>query len=323
MEFLNKKLGARLFSVALILTFATNAVSQEEKESELSFFKKLSLQEEREYQELISKIKNANDSEYRGMLRDRVDRAYSKKEAQTSGFVIVEVTEEMRQPEPGFFAKLFTSPPTEEEYGVNKVEKLLSSGKGNGKSTGVGNGRQLKYQQKFMDSTKQRHFQQIDGTFSKSEAMSLLADQKIIDFHIADSEYQAQLPFIEIHSITGRILPPQKQKEYDEDFINEGVYQDLLKTFGDGSPSLVRVDFRRPESYINSTYSEQDKQNQLASVDNFIAEWSDYEYQILDKGEFHIYIELGKAQFEAMKGHAFIESFSSGNSLIFGSTRTD
>jgi hypothetical protein len=303
----------------LLLTFgllaSVNVFSQDVK-VEPTFFEKLKKQEMEEHQTLVSQVKSMDDKRYRKLLNKRVSDSYKQKKGDMSGFVIVDVTEEMNQPESGFLAKIFSSQPAEEEYGINEVKEALGS-------TGVGNGRKLKFYKKFSSTDKQKHFQWVEGSFTKGDAMSLVAKGKIVDLHVTAPKYPTWSTAVAIDTDTGRVLPPRAQKEYDEEFINEGVYQDLLKEFDRKETVLVRVNFRIPDGYVDSKYTKEDQQAQIQAVDDFLDEWKEFKFTVADRGEFHLYLDTSRDHLKAMKGHDFIGSFSPGGSLFLDTNRND
>jgi predicted TIM-barrel fold metal-dependent hydrolase len=313
MGLLNKNVGAYFLTIALSVVFTAGAIAQEKTEAEPGFFETLRIQEDQEHQELINSIKSADDKQYRGMIRGRIDKSYPKNKGNASGLVVVEVTDEMNQPEPGLFAKLFSSSPTEEEYGVDKVERLLSSGKGNDK--------ELKYKQRFTSSDNQRHFQTVEGVFSKDEAMSLSVEQGVIDFYFPPSQNPSGSTFIQFHTDTGRVLPPQKQKQYEDSFIRNGLYSDLMKRFESTETTTVEVNLIRPSSEEYAELTDGQKIAQKAIVDDFLEQWPDFEFTLHYKSKYVLYLETTKAHVEAMNQHELVSSLYVGDALYASSTR--
>lgn len=308
-----------LFLVFALLTFSSGVLATE-PETELSFFQTLSAQEDKEHQDLIDQIKNMSRGQYKQFLQSRIDEGYEGKAGNLSAFVIVDVTSEMNQPEATFFENLFSTRPEEKEYGINKIKALLKEDANNG---GVGQPSGLKLDYQYQNHDKKRYFQRVDGFFNKASAISLVRKNEVIDLHVTDPRYPAWSAMTSYDLHTGRVLPPKIQKVYNDEFIVAGIYSDLMKRFDKKKVVLIRIDFFQPNNYINSVYTVEEHNAQTMEVDDFLSEWNGFNFELIAKGTFHIYMQTTKAHVEAMKNHKMVDSISIGDSFLIGAHHSD
>ncbi len=284
----------------LILTINTSAIAKEELNENLGFIASLQAQEDADYQALTDSVKRMSDSEYRAFLNKRIEQDFDD-EKEKAVLLIVDVTEEMNQPELGFFKKLF-SPKTEEKaIGRLKTENIL-------KQFQVKNRVPIKYKSSFKG--KGNHcFQRVDTVVDQKTAYLLVSQNDIRDIHIIDSLNPAN-SFTTLHTPTGRVIPRQVQKVYDQKFIDDGLYEELLQKFENNEKLSIQVSFPEPDGY---EYSREFNEQARTLVSEFVGSWKEYNFEVLYKSEFYLFMQTTKEHVVAMKQDERNLSISAGS----------
>lgn len=292
----------------ILLWFVGILPAQGTEVEKMGFIQKLQAQEDAEYKQLIDDIKNMSRSEYSAFLNERIEKAYDGETGSLSVMIAVDVTDEMTQPEQSFFAKLFSQVQDKEMYGVSKVEKVLAPLKPNAKINETLEER-LVLQSEYESQDKQKYFQRLNGSLDQQSAYMLASQNQIIDLAIADSQ-ETENSFVSIDTATGRMLPRQVQKIYEPDFINAGLYDELISEFADKETLMVQVSFFEPVGYQNT--KEFNDQSELA-VERFLSSWSDYEFEVFHTSSFYVIMQTSKDHVLAMSQDERVSSISKGS----------
>ena len=274
----------------------------------LTFFQRLDAQEEREHKELTDKVRRMSDTEHRAFVLERIRKSYSQDPIALSAFVIIEVTDEMNEVEKNAYSGPLAATPKENLIGIDRLKRSLVRTQNSDT--------RLHLKQKFTNgSTEQeRHFQWIEGQFNKGSAIALINEAEITDLHIyADQEHPVWSSVVAFDTETGRILPPKERKNYSEDFIRAGMYEDVMKSFENSETAFVSVNFINYQS--DTTPTPEWEQAREQAVDDFLLEWSDYEFDIIRKRLNYINFRTTKEHVEAMNEHDFVDKIWTANGL--------
>ena len=286
--------------VVLILTINASAISKGASNENLGFIASLQAQEDADYQALTDSIKRMSDSEYKAFLNQRIEQDFDD-DKEKAVLLIVDVTEEMNQPEPGFFKKLFSPKTDEKALGRLKTENIL-------KQFQVKNRAPVKYKSSFKGKGNDL-FQRVDTVVDQKSAYLLVSHNEIRDIHIIDSLDPAN-SFTTLHTPTGRVIPRQVQKVYDQKFIDDGLYAELLQKFENNRTLSVQVSFPKPDGYENTReFNEQAR----TLVSEFVGSWEGYSFEVLYKAEFYVFMQTTKEHVLAMKQDERVLSISAGS----------
>jgi len=269
--------------------------AQEEQQPEGSdFVAQLEANEEQEYQEIVTQIQTMSNEEYSVFLNRRLEDAYTNKQGPIRTYIVVDVTDEMNQPEPGFFQKLVSSVPDSKEYGANKVRSVLDAvSKQKAKTQTM----KMTMKDHYRSQNRVRHFQRIEGMLDESSAKLLVGQGGIVDIYVVD-ENKAGSEFIATHTPTGRIIPSRSQKLYSDDFLIDGFYNELMDKFIEREVLTVQVSFKKPEGY-EYTRSWHDKM--VADVEQYIESWDEYDFEVVFKNHSHVIIKTTKEHVQSLR----------------------
>lgn len=276
----------------LLFVVMSHAQVREEK---LGFVAQLEAQEEQEYQAFINKIQTMSEAEYSIFLTERIEKAFQGKLGKKSVYIVVDVTDEMKQPKPGFFQNIFSSAPDPKQYGTKKVQGLLNTMNRTQTETS-GNASAFIIKDQYQSLDKTRHFQRIEAVLSEQSARLLVTQPDIIDIHIIGL-IKPGTEFVTIHTPTGRILPRKTQKIYDHQFIYDGFYNELMEKFKEYDVLEVEVSFKEPEGY---EYTKEWNHKMELEVEIFLQSWPDYEFEVIYKDYSHVLLKTSKKHAQAM-----------------------
>jgi hypothetical protein len=303
MDILSSKFGGRIVLIlAFIIAVTSNVTAKEGTPEKLGFIATLQAEEDSKYKELTDNIKKMPRGQYQAFLNSRVEKAFSGELQEVAVMVLVDVTTEMNQPESSFLTKLFTTVPDEKNYGKNKAEALLRGS--NGKPP-----KELTFKSGFKGNGN-KYFQSVEGMLNQQEAYLLASQNEIVDLHVVDS-LDSSNSFLTMHTPTGRIIPRQVQKIYDPEFIQNGLYAELMTKFESKEKMLVQVSFLEPTNFSGSLKELHDYGYQL--IEEFLTSWPDYEYQVLHKSTNYILLTTTKKHVLAMKKDARVRSIKKGS----------
>ena len=297
----NKFFWCVVLILAFILAVSSDVTAKDGKPEKLGFLAALQAEEDSKYKELTDNIKKMPRGEYKAFLISRVENAFSGEFQDLAVMILVDVTAEMNQPEPSFLTKLFNTVPDEKSYGEYKAEALLSGS--NSKPP-----KELTFKSGFKGNGN-KHFQRVEGMLNQQEAYLLASQNEIVDLHVIDSLNSAN-SFLTMHTPTGRIIPRQVQKIYDPEFIQNGLYAELMTKFESQETMLVQVSFLKPRNFSGSLKELHDYGDQL--IKEFLTSWPDYEYQVLYKSNNYILLTTTKKHVLTMKKDERVRSIKKG-----------
>jgi len=226
MDLLNRKSAPGqtiIIGLASVIIFSFTTVSSAQSDTpRSSFLMELESQEEQEYNELVSRIQTMPEANYTAFLQKRLEQNFKGKNGPMRAYVVVDVTAEMNQPEPGFIKSLLSSAPDQKQYGINKLDELMTAMGGKASKQPA-----FELKDQYRSQNRIRHFQRVQAMLNETEAKLLVGQGDIVDIFIADRD-KPGTEFITTHTPTGRILPRRVQKNYDDEFIADGLYQECL-----------------------------------------------------------------------------------------------
>lgn len=290
----------RGFVAIVLLSVCTISFPQ----SGSAFIDELRAAEQEEYNALIDAIKSMSDAEYRRYLLERVSTLDNEQKTVT---VIVDVTDEKHAPEPGFLYKWVFGDTPEEQYGINKIGTILGDKKVNKSESS-----KLKFKAQFYSQDKTRMYQRLDGALSKTEMVKLVENGSIRDISLNESKESNH--FGTFHTPTGRIIPPLRGKIYDQKFINDGLYNELLAEFKTKDKITVQVSLSLPNEGLSYSAIEEAAKDQ--ELDNVLAAWRGEPYESLYRGYGYIFITTTEEHVRQLREDSRVSSIKKGQPLF-------
>ncbi len=302
--------------MSLISILSISIAYADETHSNLSFLKRLHLEHEKKYQVLVEKIKSMTQDEYDAYKVDRINLSYNTDAEVLENRILIEVTDELRQPQ-GFFAKLLSSNVDKEDIGINKVKEILSDKlKSKGGPARFNSNRKLSFLSHIESPSSDMEYQEISVGLTQSEVLQLAKEESILDVFPLSSPSKSGATLISIYSPKGRILPQKKGLVVEKEVLKKGWYAELISKFQEQDEILVRVDF----SWSDDFYKRRPFNNEWVVMHNnmandFLSSWEKYKFKTISVKAAYATIKTTQSHVEEMYKDNRVSLLSTGSVL--------
>jgi len=272
---------------ALLACWGLGVYANEEADK-MSFFDKLRVQEEQEYLALQNDIITMSDADYKAMLTRRMEGSFTESASTQKLAIVVNVSEQMNQ---GFLQKLLGSQPEPKMMAINSVQKMLSK-------QGLSKASQLILKREASSDDGTLHFQKVEGVFTQSEYELLLANPDVTDI-VSVKSGDTSSTMETFYVPKGRIIPSPVAKTYDDDFIDEGLYQEVMSRLDQRESVGISIGFHQPPEFYEN-YTPEKEAVQLTVVEEFLADLEHLNIEVHDKRTFGLSVTVDREAAKAI-----------------------